>query len=50
MNDNASAAKVYILTNNGYKYYTSEEEAQYLKSIGLKNIYIKTKKKEGFVN
>lgn len=49
MNDNASVAKVYILTNNGYRYYTSEAEVAYLKSLGIKNVYIKTKKKEGYI-
>lgn len=49
MNDNAKVAKAYVLTNNGYKYYTNENEMKYLQSLGIKNIYKETKTKEGFI-
>ena len=49
MNDNAKTAKVYVLTSNGYKYYTDESELRYLKSLGIKNVYIKNNKKNGFI-
>lgn len=49
MDDNAKSAKVYVLTKNGYKYYGSESEIAYLKSLGIRNIYIETGKRKGFI-
>ena len=49
MNDNASKAKIYIATKNGFKYYTSESEYQALKALGISNVYKQIKGKEGFV-
>lgn len=48
MSDNASYAKIYVYTSNGYKYYTTEEEYKVLKKLGIKNVYIGTKSKKGF--
>lgn len=49
MNDNASIAKIYMATKKGLKYYTSSEEREELMKLGIKNVFIKTDKKEGFV-
>jgi hypothetical protein len=53
MDNNAKTAKVYILTSTAndynYKYYTSVDELKYLKSLGITNVFIESKKKSGFV-
>ena len=49
MDDNAKFAKMYVLTSNGYKYYGTESEITYAKHLGIKNVYIQTGKKEGYV-
>lgn len=52
MSNNATTAKIYILTSTGkYKYYASSyEKYQELKKLGIsKNLYTKTDKREGFV-
>lgn len=49
MSDNAKAAKVKILTENGFKYYATSNEYEKLKKLKLKNVYLKTDKKSGFV-
>lgn len=49
MSDNASAAKVYIWTSKGGKYYGTESEVMEYKSLGLKNVYIEMKGKKGFI-
>ena len=49
MNDNGTITKVYMLTSKGYKYYTTESNYDELKKLGIKNVYKKTKDKEGFV-
>ena len=49
MSDNAKVAKVKILTENGFKYYATSSEYDKLKKLRLKNIYLKTDKKSGFV-
>lgn len=49
MNDNGTITKVYMLTSKGYKYYTNESNYDELKKLGIKNIYKKTKDKEGFI-
>lgn len=49
MNNNAKYAKVYIWTSKGGKYYGTESEVQALKNLGIRNVYIKTKKTEGFI-
>jgi hypothetical protein len=50
MSKNSDYAKIYILTNKGYKYYASDSEYQMLKSLGIsKNVYRKTSNKVGFV-
>jgi hypothetical protein len=48
MNDNGQISKVYVLTQFGYKYYASESEYEQLKKLGIKNVYKKTDKLEGF--
>ena len=50
MNDNSLKAKIYILTSTkNYKYYASESEYKELKALGIKNVYKKTDKLQGFV-
>ena len=50
MNNNGQIAKIYILTSSGgWKYYADDSEYLELKKLGLKNIYKKTNKLEGFV-
>lgn len=51
MSDDASLAKIYILTNiDKYKYYASDSEYNELKKLGItKNVYRKTDKLKGFV-
>lgn len=49
MSDNASAAKVYIWTSNGGKFYGTESEVQEYKKLGLNNVYIEMKGKKGFI-
>ena len=50
MNDNGLKAKIYILTSTkNYKYYASESEYKELKALGIKNMYKKTDKLQGFV-
>lgn len=49
MNDNASIAKIYIGTEIGYKYYTTEEERKELIKLGIKNVYKETDKKKGLI-
>ena len=51
MSDDASLAKIYILTNTDkYKYYASDSEYNELRKLGItKNIYRKTDKLKGFV-
>ena len=49
MSDNAKYAKVYIWTSNGGKYYGSETEFQALKALGIKNVYLATDKRDGFI-
>jgi hypothetical protein len=51
MSDDASLAKIYILTSsNKYKYYASDSEYNELTKLGIvKNIYRKTDKLKGFV-
>lgn len=49
MNDNGIITKVYMLTSKGYKYYTTESNYDELKKLGIKNVYKKTKDKEGFI-
>lgn len=49
MTDNAKCAKVYVWTSNGGKYYGTESEVQELKNLGMKNVYIKTNKTNGFI-
>ena len=50
MNDNSTITKIYMLTSSGkWKYYTNETEYAELKKLGIKNVYKKTKDKEGFV-
>jgi hypothetical protein len=50
MSDNGQVAKVYILTSLNWKYYASEAEYTELKKLGIKNIYKKNAKLEGFEN
>lgn len=49
MSENGTYAKAYILTQKGYKYYTTESEYKELKLLGIGNIFKKTKTKNGFV-
>lgn len=51
MSNNASLAKIYILTSTGkYKYFASESEYKELRKAGItKNIYKATEKKSGFI-
>lgn len=51
MSDDASLAKIYILTNTDkYKYYASDSEYNELRKLGItKNVYRKTDKLKGFV-
>lgn len=49
MTNNAKCAKIYVWTSKGGKYYGTESEIQKLKNLGIKNIYIKTKKYDGFI-
>ena len=49
MNNNGQIAKIYILTSGDWKYYADDSEYLELKKLGLKNIYKKTNKLEGFV-
>ena len=49
MSDNASIAKIYVATRKGLKYYTTSEERLELLKLGIKNLYIQTDKKKGFV-
>ena len=49
MSENGTYAKVYILTQKGYKYYTTESEYRELKKLGISNVYKKTNTKNGFV-
>ena len=50
MNNNGTITKIYMLTSSGkWKYYTNETEYAELKKLGIKNVYKKTKDKEGFV-
>ena len=50
MSNNSTIAKISILTSeHGYKYYCGEEEYSRLKKLGIKNIYKKTNKLNGFV-
>ena len=50
MANNAKYAKIYVWTSAGHKYYTSKEERSELIKLGLyKNIFVKSKNKEGFI-
>lgn len=51
MSNNASLAKIYILTStNRYKYFASDSEYKELRKAGItKNLYKATEKKSGFV-
>ena len=50
MANNAKYAKIYVWTSAGHKYYTSKEERSELVKLGLyKNIFVKSKNKEGFI-
>ena len=50
MSENAQYAKVYVLTQKGYKYYASNSEYIELRKLGItKNVYRKIGNKEGFV-
>lgn len=49
MSDNASAAKVYIWTSKGGKFYGTESEVQEYRKLGLNNVYIEMKGKKGFI-
>jgi hypothetical protein len=47
---NAKYAKIYVWTNDGHKYYCTNDERLELMQIGItKNVYIKSGKKDGFV-
>lgn len=49
MNDNAQSAKIYVYTNSGGKYYTTNsEELAKLKSLGIRNVYMSNKKESYF--
>ena len=49
MSDNAKYAKVYIGTQMGYKYYGTEDEVKKLIQLGVRNVYIKSDTRTGFV-
>lgn len=49
MSDNASAAKVYIWTSKGGKFYGTESEVQEYRKLGLNNVYVEMKGKKGFI-
>lgn len=50
MSNNSTIAKISILTSEcGYKYYCSNDEYSQLRKLGIKNIYKKTNKLDGFV-
>lgn len=49
MSDNAKYAKVYIGTQMGYKYYGTEDEVKKLIQLGIRNVYIKSDTRTGFV-
>lgn len=50
MSNNSHIAKIYILTSSGdWKYYANDSEYATLKKLGIKNVYKKTNKLEGFV-
>lgn len=50
MSDNSRLAKIYILTQNGYKYYATDSEYGELKDAGIiTNVYRQTKDVKGFV-
>lgn len=49
MSDNAKYAKVYIGTQMGYKYYGTEDEVKKLIQLGVRNVYIKSDTRAGFV-
>lgn len=49
MTNNAKYAKIYVWTSKGGRYYGTESEIQKLKNLGMKNVYIKTKKYDGFI-
>lgn len=49
MTDNAKIAKIYVYTNNGGKYYATNEEYQMLRAAGVtKNVFKETNKMKGF--
>lgn len=49
MNDNAQSAKIYVYTNSGGKYFTTNDtELANLKKLGIRNIYKSTKKESYF--
>ena len=50
MDDNANKAKIYIATRKGLKYYTTSEERSELIKLGIRNVYVKLKNKDGFSN
>lgn len=50
MSNNSSYSKVYFLTSKGYEYYATDSEYKALRELGItKNVYHKTKNKEGFI-
>lgn len=49
MSNNSDLAKIYILTQNGYKYYASDAEFEKLRKAGIiTNVYRQTDKVKGF--
>ena len=49
MTDNAHSAKIYVYTQSGGKYYTTnEEELARLKKLGISNVYKSTKNETYF--
>ena len=50
MTKNSSLSKIYIMTQNGYRYYATDSEFKKLRDLGItKNVYKETLKLKGFV-